>query len=151
MFQPEFPIRPPGSWGKQPPHHQVYCARFRPRGKRRFRPIQANIGHNRMAANPKSVSGERLDSWKQIAAFFDRAERTVKRWENERGLPVHRVPGGSRSAVFAYTSELAEWLEGSKELETDEASPDSNGSRRVTETLPTEAPVSAPTGLPGRN
>ena len=104
-----------------------------------------------MAANPKSVSGERLDSWKQIAAFFDRAERTVKRWENERGLPVHRVPGGSRSAVFAYTSELAEWLEGSKELETDEASPDSNGSRRVTETIPTEAPVSAPTGLPGRN
>jgi tetratricopeptide (TPR) repeat protein len=74
-----------------------------------------------MAANPKAISGERLDSWKQIAAFFDRAERTVKRWEAERGLPVHRVPGGGRSAVFAYEKELAAWLKGCKqELETDD-------------------------------
>jgi hypothetical protein len=31
----------------------------------------------------------RLDSWKEIASFFDRDERTVKRWEKEKGLPVH--------------------------------------------------------------
>jgi len=53
----------------------------------------------------------RLDSWKAIAAFFDRDERTVKRWEKQRGLPVHRLPGREKSGVFAYTAELSEWLE----------------------------------------
>jgi tetratricopeptide (TPR) repeat protein len=68
-------------------------------------------------------SGKRLDSWKEIAAFFGRAERTVKRWEIERGLPIHRVPGGGRSAVFAFTNELAEWLKRpGQELEADSAS-----------------------------
>ena len=65
-----------------------------------------------MAAKSDPLSGKRLDSWKEIAAFLGRAERTVKRWEIERGLPVHRVPGGGRTAVFAYTNELTEWLEG---------------------------------------
>ena len=53
-----------------------------------------------------------LVSWKEIASFLDRAERTVKRWERERGLPVHRVPGGERSGVFAYSHELSAWLLG---------------------------------------
>jgi len=54
---------------------------------------------------------ERLNSWKQIAAFFLGATScTVKRWEKGRGLPVHPMPGGARSGVFAYTSELSEWL-----------------------------------------
>jgi hypothetical protein len=54
--------------------------------------------------------GERLDSWKEIATFFDRDERTVKRWEKERRLPVHRVPGGGRCTVFAYAQELKSWM-----------------------------------------
>lgn len=74
-----------------------------------------------MVASPEPILGRRLDSWKEIANFFGRAERTVKRWETERGLPVHRVPGGGRSAVFAYSHELADWLKGrSQELEADE-------------------------------
>jgi Tfp pilus assembly protein PilF len=56
----------------------------------------------------------RLDTWKEIGAFFGRDERTVKRWETTRGLPVHRVPGAGRANVYAYTDELAEWLDGSK-------------------------------------
>ena len=52
----------------------------------------------------------RLNAWKEIAAFFGRDERTVKRWETTRGLPVHRVPNGMRSPVFAYESELHAWL-----------------------------------------
>lgn len=52
----------------------------------------------------------RLDSWKEIAAFFDRDERTVKRWEKERSLPVHRLPGSSRARVFAFTDELSQWM-----------------------------------------
>ena len=52
----------------------------------------------------------RLDSWKEIAAFFDRDERTVKRWEKDRNLPVHRLPGGARARVFAFTEELHRWM-----------------------------------------
>jgi len=66
--------------------------------------------------NAKPVKA--LVSWKEIAAFLGRAERTVKRWERERGLPVHRVPGGERGSVYAYPRELADWLKGkSDELE----------------------------------
>jgi len=55
-------------------------------------------------------SKQRLDSWKEIAAFFERDERTVRRWELERGLPVHRLPGTARGAVYAFANELEEWL-----------------------------------------
>lgn len=55
----------------------------------------------------------RIDSWKEIAAFFGRDERTVKRWEKERGLPVHRLPG-ERGGVFAWTEELTRWLDSSR-------------------------------------
>ena len=67
------------------------------------------------------ITNQRLDSWKEIAAFFGRDERTVRRWEKERALPVHRVPGGGRGGVFTYTAELKEWLKGrAAELETAE-------------------------------
>jgi len=52
----------------------------------------------------------RLESWKEIAAFFGRDERTVRRWEKEGALPVHRVPGAAKGRVFAYVSELDLWL-----------------------------------------
>src|SRR5579862_9457751 len=52
----------------------------------------------------------RLDSWKEIAVFFGRDERTVRRWEKERALPVHRVPGKGRGSVYAFSGELTQWL-----------------------------------------
>ena len=58
------------------------------------------------------IANRRLDTWKEIGAFFGRDERTVKRWEVTRGLPVHRVPGGGRANVYANTDELIEWLKG---------------------------------------
>jgi tetratricopeptide (TPR) repeat protein len=69
--------------------------------------------------DPRPEKPQALVSWKEIAAFLNRAERTVKRWESERGLPVHRVPGGERGGVFAYPEELEAWLLGqeSKSLE----------------------------------
>jgi tetratricopeptide (TPR) repeat protein len=63
-----------------------------------------------MDASGQQLSKTRLDSWKEIAGFFGRDERTVKRWEKERALPVHRVPGGMRGGVFAYATELSQWL-----------------------------------------
>ena len=60
----------------------------------------------------ESVPGERLDSWKAIAAYLGRDIRTVIRWEKEKGLPVHRIPGGLRQGVFAFRGELDDWLAG---------------------------------------
>ena len=54
----------------------------------------------------------RLKSWKEIAAFFGADERTVKRWEAKRGLPVHRLPGGANATVYAHVEELELWLKG---------------------------------------
>ena len=51
----------------------------------------------------------RLDSWKEIALYVGRDVRTVIRWEKQKGLPVHRIPGGQRKAVFAYPHEIDDW------------------------------------------
>lgn len=72
-----------------------------------------------MAVNRDALATSRLDSWKEIAQFLGRGERTVKRWETERGLPVHRVPGSGRSAVFAYTHELNGWLRSRPDADLD--------------------------------
>lgn len=55
-------------------------------------------------------ANRRIDSWKEIASFFRRDERTVKRWEKSKFLPIHRIPGSERGGVFAYTDELSDWL-----------------------------------------
>jgi hypothetical protein len=50
-----------------------------------------------------------LESWKQIAAYLDRSERTVRRWEASEGLPVHRREHEKQDTVFAYKHELEAW------------------------------------------
>ena len=73
-----------------------------------------------MAASNPLTPRKRLDSWKEIATFFGRDERTVKRWEKERALPVYRVPGSARGGVFAYADELTHWLQGTSPVSDDE-------------------------------
>ncbi len=58
---------------------------------------------------------ERLDSWKAIAEYLGRDISTVMRWEKGSGLPVRRVPGGRGRSVFAYTTEIDQWLAGRPE------------------------------------
>jgi len=66
-------------------------------------------------ANPEVSAGPaRLDSWKQIAAYLGRSERTVRRWEQNEGLPVHRLQHEQRGSVYAYRSELDAWWESRK-------------------------------------
>jgi hypothetical protein len=50
-----------------------------------------------------------LESWKQIAAYLDRSERTVRRWEASEGLPVYRREHEKQDTVFAYRHELEAW------------------------------------------
>jgi hypothetical protein len=57
-----------------------------------------------------------LESWKEIAAFLNRSERTVRRWEEREGLPVHRLAHDKRGSVYAFTRELDEWRESRRQL-----------------------------------
>lgn len=61
-------------------------------------------------SGPRHLS--RLDSWKAIADYFGRSVRTVMRWERDRNLPVHHVPGGNTRTVFALVEELDAWMAG---------------------------------------
>jgi len=63
-----------------------------------------------MESLPQDHAERCFDSWKEIAAFFGRDERTVRRWEKDQALPVHRIPGAAKGRVFAYQSELEKWL-----------------------------------------
>jgi len=58
---------------------------------------------------------DRLDGWKAIGNFLNRDRTTALRWAKERRLPVHRIPGGGTSSVYALRSELALWLAGDGE------------------------------------
>jgi tetratricopeptide (TPR) repeat protein len=51
-----------------------------------------------------------LDSWKEISAYLNRSVMTCHRWEEELGLPIHRLDGTPKARVFAYTDELDRWL-----------------------------------------
>jgi hypothetical protein len=62
-----------------------------------------------LPATETPANGRRLDSWKEIAVYLNREVRTAMRWEKERGLPVHRIPG-KRSGVYAVASEVDAWL-----------------------------------------
>ncbi len=55
------------------------------------------------------MNKKRLDSWKAIAEFLSRSLRTVQRWHECNGLPVHHF-GGHKGSVFAYEEEINHWL-----------------------------------------
>ncbi|MGP0099349.1 MAG: tetratricopeptide repeat protein [Terriglobales bacterium] len=111
-------------------------------------------------SSARQISNHRVDSWKEIAAFLGRDERTVRRWEKERSLPIHRLPGGGRGGVFAYTSELREWLKGRgsefepAEVETlrPSARTDEMNAASLSQPIirPTSRPTSGPTIRPAK-
>ena len=78
-------------------------------------------------------SNPRLDSWKSIAAYLRRDVRTVIRWEETRGLPVRRMPGTTRSAVYAFKHEIDAWMS---------AQPPGSGSNGVEAAAAASGPVS---------
>ncbi len=65
----------------------------------------------RLVSSAKPASPTRLQSWKEIAAYLRRDERTVRRWEKSEGLPVHRLQHGKSGSVFAESAELDAWTE----------------------------------------
>jgi TolB-like protein/Tfp pilus assembly protein PilF len=61
-----------------------------------------------VSQEPRPSPNERLDSWKEIAAYLKCSERTVRRWEDE-GLPVHRHTHKKKPGIYAYKAEIDVW------------------------------------------
>ena len=76
-------------------------------------------GYNRALTGKsptESPTGRRLESWKEIASYLNRSERTVRRWEAREGLPVHRLVHDKRGSVYAFPSELDAWRDSRQQL-----------------------------------
>jgi eukaryotic-like serine/threonine-protein kinase len=58
---------------------------------------------------PALDRADRLDSWKEIAAYLNRSVQTAQRWEKREGLPVRRHTHERQDSVYAYRSELDRW------------------------------------------
>ena len=86
-----------------------------------------------------SSKEDRLDSWKDIAAYLKRSVPTVQRWEKEEGLPVHRHLHKKQGSVYAYARELEDWRQNRKAIveQSEEAS--------ASPTEPSVAVATAPT------
>lgn len=56
--------------------------------------------------------GDRLDSWKEIAAYLRRDVTTVQRWERRENMPVHRHVHDKQGSVYAFRSALDAWAQG---------------------------------------
>ncbi len=52
---------------------------------------------------------DQLRGWKEIAGFLGTSVSSATRWEGQRGLPVHRLPGEGKEAVFAFRDEIEHW------------------------------------------
>jgi TolB-like protein/Flp pilus assembly protein TadD len=66
---------------------------------------------------------DRLDSWKEIAAYLKRDVTTVQRWERRERMPVHRHLHDRMGSVYAFSSELDAWVQSRKlRLEEEELS-----------------------------
>ena len=74
------------------------------------------------SGTPPSVSPpeDRLDSWKEIAAYLNRDVTTVQRWEKREGMPVHRHVHDRMGTVYASRAELDAWARSRNPREEEE-------------------------------
>ena len=94
-------------------------------GHGRPRPPVTGYGHlcppgGRVYTGPMSnpSTEDRLESWKAIARYLGRSVRTVRRWEQQEGLPVHRLMHQSQASVYAFRQELDDIVLPSQGLKT---------------------------------
>src|SRR5882724_2580452 len=76
----------------------------------------------RKANPPASERGERLEGWKQIAAYLKRDVRTVQRWERTEQFPVCRQMHRKLGSVLAFKDELDRWMDQRCSLQSKKAS-----------------------------
>src|SRR5512138_3638660 len=58
---------------------------------------------------PARPVADRLESWKEIAAYMKRDVTTVQRWEKREGMPVHRHLHDKVGSVYAFRTDLDAW------------------------------------------
>ncbi len=99
---------------------------------------------------PPSVRSpeDRLDSWKEIAAYLSRDVTTVQRWEKREGMPVHRHLHDKIGSVYAFRAELDAWtrsrnLHAARENAAQENSVQENRNRSIPLDPPAPSPQSA--------
>ena len=78
---------------------------------------------------------DRLDSWKEIAAYLDRDVTTVQRWEKREGMPVRRHLHDRMGSVYAFRTDLDAWarsrnLRAAPEKESNAPSPNLSAAAR---------------------
>lgn len=73
--------------------------------------VQGKEMSNHFPGEPTQVGDlkDRLDSWKEIAAYLKRDVTTVQRWEKREGMPVHRHLHDRMGSVYAFRAELDAW------------------------------------------
>jgi len=77
------------------------------------------------SAPPAPTPSERVESWKEIAAYLERDVRTVQRWEKKEALPVYRHMHDKLGTVYAYKIELDAWWNNRRpRLELEEEKPE---------------------------
>src|ERR1700730_10061105 len=59
---------------------------------------------------PERPPEDRLDSWKEIAAYLNRDVTTVQRWEKREGMPVRRHLHDRMGSVYAFRADLDAWV-----------------------------------------
>ena len=100
------------------PRLPPYASRFRFRKLRAMGPwttmksTRGRVMNDRIHApgvNAGNRPDDRLESWKRIAAYLERDVRTLRRWEKNFGLPIHRQMHDRQATVYAYRSELDAW------------------------------------------
>jgi Tol biopolymer transport system component len=92
------------------------------------------------AAPGGRTPGDRLESWKRIAAYLKRDVSTVQRWERREGMPIHRHVHDKVGSVFAFRSELDAWWESRRiQLESNNPEPAHGASLRAREPMRTRA------------
>ncbi len=65
---------------------------------------------------------DRLDSWKEIAAYMKRDATTVQRWEKREDMPVHRHIHDKLGSVYAFRTELDAWARNRRPAPVEDAS-----------------------------
>jgi len=87
------------------------------------------------AAAEQESRGKRLESWKEVAGYLNRHVTTIRRWEKDEGLPVHRHRHAKLGSIYAYTRELDAWFE-SRRGEVDEPMAATTDAAEPSERLP---------------
>jgi Tol biopolymer transport system component len=73
--------------------------------------LEPAMGEQPLVSPPaETPPKDRLDSWKEIAAYLERDVTTVQRWEKREGMPVHRHLHDKAGSVYASRAELDAWV-----------------------------------------